>query len=147
MNTEFIQAVGSWLAENSTIITITTIFTGVLTWLAWYFTKKVVPMFAMKILKYVASIIARLFGVGEDTVLNGVNQLPIIEDLKKNHKEHVQYLETEAVKTKTKLLMSDRLTEVERVAAEYLYDKYLEEIGDEMSAKTKEVLAKLDRKV
>ena len=144
---EIVTIVGAWIAENSTVITISTIFTGVLTWLAWYFSKKVVPMFAMKILKYVASIIARLFGVGEDTVLNGVNQLPIIEDLKRNHKEHNEYLEAELIKTKTKLLMSDRLTEVERISAEYLFDKYLMELGDEISDKTLEVLAKLDRKV
>lgn len=144
---ELITIVGAWIADNSTVITISTVFTGALTWLAWYFSKKVVPMFAMKILKYVASIIARLFGVGEDAVLNGVNQLPIIEDLKRNHKEHNEYLEAELVKVKSKLLMSDRLTEAERITAEYLYDKYLAELGDELTEKTKEVLAKLDRKV
>lgn len=139
-----VENIGAWFAEHGTVFSISTIFAGGLGWTIWYLVKKVVPALTQKILMFVATIIGKMFGVDASYLVNGVNELPIVADLKRQHAEYLANKEDELIKLKTRLV-SGKLTEAERIAQEYLFDKITKDLGENISEKTLEVLNKLER--
>lgn len=141
----FIEAIGQWFSQHGTIFSVSTIFVGLAGWVAWYFAKRVIPNIANKLLMFVATTLGKLFGVDPERIISGVNTLPIVEDMKRQHEEYIATKEEELVKIKARLV-SGKLTETERIAQEFLFDKITKDLGDSISEATLDVIKKLESK-
>lgn len=142
--TAFFETIGQWFSDNGTVFSISTIFVALSGWVVWYFTKRVVPNLAKKILMFVANVLGRLLGVDPDKIVSGVETLPIVEDLKREHEARLLAQEQELVKIKTRLI-SGKLTDAERISQEYIFDMITKDLGDKISKQTLEVLEKLEK--
>lgn len=141
----FIEAIGEWFSQHGTVFSVSTIFVGLAGWVAWYFAKRVIPNIANKLLMFVASMLGRLFGVEPEKIIAGIDTLPIVEDMKRQHEEYLATKEEELVKIKARLV-SGKLTETERIAQEYLFDKITRDLGESISQATLDVIKKLESK-
>jgi len=139
------EGVGQWMSEHGVVFSISTIFVALSGWVVWYFAKRVIPTIANKLLLFVASTLGKLFGVDPEKIISGVSTLPIVEDMKRQHEEYIATKEEELVKIKARLV-SGKLTETERIAQEFLFDKITKDLGDAISEATLDVIKKLESK-
>lgn len=142
---QLLNQIGIWTNSNWQGVSLTAIFTAVGALLAYYFIHKFLPKLLDKALNYLVKIMAKMFGLQVDDVSDAVQKLPIVDDIKEWQKAVQAQNELKLIELKNKIV-SPKLTEVERVAYQGMFDKLYKDIGDSMSLATIKVLEVIDEK-
>lgn len=140
---ELFEGVSQFFQDNSILVSVTTVVTAVGGGLVYYITKKVIPATIDTLLTFVNKIVTKMFGGEVDGVSDTVQQLPIMDKMNAWQQELHMQNEMKVIELKNKLV-SPKLSSVERIAYQSLYDKLMLDLGDSISPATLETLKAIE---
>lgn len=140
----FLDGISVFFQENATWLSVTSAVTAIGGGFMYYLTKKVIPTVTNKILSGINKVVTKMFGGEVEGVSDAVTELPIMERMKSwEHELHIQN-EMKLIELKNKLV-SPKLSSVERISYQALYDKLMLEVGDTLSPATKSTLEAIEQ--
>jgi hypothetical protein len=137
------EGISQFFQDNSILVSVTTVVTAVGGGLIYYITKKVIPATIDTLLTFVNKIVTKMFGGAVDGVSDEVKELPIMAKMNDWQKELRIQNEMKVIELKNKLA-SPKLSKVERIAYQSLYDKIILDLGDNISLATLETIKAID---
>jgi hypothetical protein len=137
------EGISQFFQDNSILVSVTTVVTAVGGGLIYYITKKVIPATIDTLLTFVNKIVTKMFGGPVDGVSDEVKELPIMAKMNDWQKELRIQNEMKVIELKNKLA-SPKLSKVERIAYQSLYDKIILDLGDNISLATLETIKAID---
>jgi hypothetical protein len=137
------EGISQFFQDNSILVSVTTVVTAVGGGLVYYITKKVIPATIDTLLTFVNKIVTKMFGGSVDGVSDEVKELPIMAKMNDWQKELRIQNEMKVIELKNKLA-SPKLSKVERIAYQSLYDKIILDLGDNISLATLETIKAID---
>jgi hypothetical protein len=137
------EGISQFFQDNSILVSVTTVVTAVGGGLVYYITKKVIPATIDTLLTFVNKIVTKMFGGAVDGVSDEVKELPIMAKMNDWQKELRIQNEMKVIELKNKLA-SPKLSKVERIAYQSLYDKIILDLGDNISLATLETIKAID---
>lgn len=137
------EGISQFFQDNSILVSVTTVVTAVGGGLIYYITKKVIPATIDTLLTFVNKIVTKMFGGSVDGVSDEVKELPIMAKMNDWQKELRIQNEMKVIELKNKLA-SPKLSKVERIAYQSLYDKIILDLGDNISLATLETIKAID---
>jgi hypothetical protein len=140
---ELFEGISQFFQDNSILVSVTTVVTAVGGGLVYYITKKVIPSTIDTLLTFVNKIVTKMFGGQVDGVSEEVKELPIMAKMNDWQKELRIQNEMKVIELKNKLA-SPKLSKVERIAYQSLYDKIILDLGDNISLATLETIKAID---
>jgi hypothetical protein len=141
---EFFNSIAQWVSESWANIGFMTLATTVFGVISYYFAKHVFPRAIESLVTILSKVISKLFGVDVADVSESITQLPFIQNLKKMEHDILIQNEIKLIELKNKLV-SPKLSEVERLAYQAVYDKLLLDLGDKLSYETVKVLSEIEK--
>jgi hypothetical protein len=132
-----------WFTENFGQLSLTAIITAIITFVTWYLAKKVFPNVMNTGLSVVTKVVAKMFGLPQDDVSAAIKELPIVKQMNTAHAEFIMAQEAKLVEYKNKLL-SPKLSDVEKVAYQAMYNKAMAALDNVVSAETQKILDELE---
>jgi hypothetical protein len=137
------EGISQFFQDNSILVSVTTVVTAVGGGLIYYITKKVIPATIDTLLTFVNKIVTKMFGGSVEGVSDEVKELPIMAKMNDWQKELRIQNEMKVIELKNKLA-SPKLSKVERIAYQSLYDKIILDLGDNISLATLETIKAID---
>jgi hypothetical protein len=137
------EGISQFFQDNSILVSVTTVVTAVGGGLIYYITKKVIPATIDTLLTFVNKIVTKMFGGTVEGVSDEVKELPIMAKMNDWQKELRIQNEMKVIELKNKLA-SPKLSKVERIAYQSLYDKIILDLGDNISLATLETIKAID---
>jgi hypothetical protein len=141
---ELFNSLGDWLSASWGNIGFMTLATTVFGVVSYYFARHVFPKAIESLVLILSKVISKLFGMEVEDVSDVVKKLPFIDNLKKMEHNILVQNEVKLIELKNKLV-SPKLSEVERIAYQGVYDKLLEDLGDSLSFATAKVLNEIEK--
>ncbi len=137
------EGISQFFQDNSILVSVTTVVTAVGGGLIYYLTKKVIPATIDTLLTFVNKIVTKMFGGEVEGVSETVQQLPIMDKMNAWQQELHMQNEMKIIELKNKLV-SPKLSKVERIAYQSLYDKLMLDLGNSISPATLETLKAIE---
>ena len=145
------DAIGKFIAENKTVLSITTIVTGLGSGFIYFVVKKVIPSAIEEFLGFLTKVVTKLFGGTVEGISEEVQPVPALAKMDEwtaqltQQKVELQFQsELKLIELKNKLV-SSKLTTVERIAYQALYDKIMLDYGNRISQSTLTTLAAIEQ--
>ena len=141
--TEILQTAGNWLEGKGYIVFFSTILTAIGGWFVFYLHRYFLPKVTAKLLLWITKVVSQMFGVPQEEVSNEVGELPIVRQMKDWNERMVIESELKLIELKNRLV-SNKLSTTEKVAYQEEFDYILDKFGHLISARTMEILKKIE---
>lgn len=97
--------------------------------------KFILPTLLNKFLVFLSKVIGKMFGIESDEVSDSIEKLPIVDKMEEYVRISEMQSELKLIEYK-RLLVSDKLTDTERIAYQAMYDKVILSLGNKLTSAT-----------
>lgn len=129
--------------ENGQLVALWSTLTAVVGGVAIYIVKNVIPKALNLVVTWVVKVTTKMFGGEVEGVDAAVKELPIVQKMESYSKEIQTTNEIKLIELKNKLV-SPKISSIERIAYQAVYDKLIKELGTSISPETVAALAAID---
>lgn len=140
---EIFEGISRFFQDNATMVSVTTAVTAIGGGFIYYITKTVIPNAIDTVVTFTNKVVTKMFGGEVEGVSDSVKELPIMTKMNEWEAQLKTQNEMKLIDLKNKLV-SPKLTSVERIAYQSLYNKLIDDLGDTISPATQATLAAIE---